>query len=213
MARLTVAILPSQALRCTDPILPAAIPSPPPPFCGGTRLRGRQRLGPRHARGTDAPKWHPAAANLPHLERGRGRASAARKRQSDESAGPQPSAQARSQPLVVWLRMPLVATRGARGWRHYDVVRRVHPGRHRRRQTAELGFHSVRVRYGPAAAGSGAGRRLLHASALTRVRWGSGSTTAQAGLWAAELFLRPASTAPGCGGSRVECCFVPPAAS
>lgn len=51
---------------------------------------------------------------------------------------------------------------------HHDVVRGLHPGRHRHRQAAELGLRRVCVRYGPAGAGGGAERRVSASPALTR---------------------------------------------
>ena len=51
---------------------------------------------------------------------------------------------------------------------HHDVVRGLHPGRHRRRQAAELGLRRVCVRYGRPERGGGAERRVSASSALTR---------------------------------------------
>lgn len=51
---------------------------------------------------------------------------------------------------------------------HHDVVRGLHPGRHRRRQAAEFGLRRVCVRYGRPERGGGAERRVSASPALTR---------------------------------------------
>lgn len=194
------------------PFLRAAAPEP-----ASAISRRNPAEGPRrccgNTRGTEAPRWRRAEANPPPPRawpRG-GRAPRPGANQK-APAGGGPAAHARHPPLVVWRRrMRLAAAGSAR--RHHDVVRRLHPGRHRRRQAAELGLRRVRLRYGtvrPGAVGEGgAGRWALPAPALTqrlrpRRRRGRGPPPLRQ---ASGLPCRPSGrpgTAPGSGGARVE---------
>lgn len=76
---------------------------------------------------------------------------------ANQKAGLGPPAQARDGRLARRSRrMRSGAVAASEPGGHHDVVRGLHPGRHRRRQAAELGLRRVCVRYGPVGAG---GRR------------------------------------------------------
>lgn len=87
---------------------------------------------------------------------------------------------------------------------HHDVVRGLHPGRHRRRQAAEFGLRRVCVRYGRPERGGGAERRVSASPALTRRPRPPGPALPCPALWAASGGRSWSGPVPSARGRRTE---------